>query len=163
MQGQVMRKWVTFATLKQRILLMMKNLVLCLLLLVAGAGSVCGKGKADIKFDKLTHDFGTFPESEGVVSCVFTFTNTGDGPLVIHQAMATCGCTVPEYTEEPVLPGKTGTLKVTYNGVGRYPGHFRKAINVRTNAENGELIRLYIEGNMTVEDEDAEKEQVKRP
>lgn len=142
---------------------MMKNLVLCLLLLVAGAGSVCGKGKADIKFDKLTHDFGTFPESEGVVSCVFTFTNTGDGPLVIHQAMATCGCTVPEYTEEPVLPGKTGTLKVTYNGVGRYPGHFRKAINVRTNAENGELIRLYIEGNMTVEDEDAEKEQVKRP
>lgn len=158
-----MRKWVTFATLKQRILLMMKNLVLCLLLLVAGAGSVCGKGKADIKFDKLTHDFGTFPESEGVVSCVFTFTNTGDGPLVIHQAMATCGCTVPEYTEEPVLPGKTGTLKVTYNGVGRYPGHFRKAINVRTNAENGELIRLYIEGNMTVEDEDAEKEQVKRP
>ena len=58
-----MRKWVTFATLKQRILLMMKNLVLCLLLLVAGAGSVCGKGKADIKFDKLTHDLGTFTES----------------------------------------------------------------------------------------------------
>jgi hypothetical protein len=54
---------------------------------------------------------------------------------------------VPEYTKEPVPAGKTGTIKVTYNGTGKYPGHFKKSITLRTNGKT-EMIRLYIEGNM---------------
>lgn len=52
-------------------------------------------GEAEIKFEKTSHDFGTFPESEKV-TCTFKFTNTGDNLLVIHQAIASCGCTVPD-------------------------------------------------------------------
>ncbi len=103
--------------------------------------------QAEIKFNKMTHDFGEFSESSPVVTAVFTFKNVGDAPLVIHRAMGSCGCTVPEYTQEPILPGKEGTLKVTYNGKGRYPGYFKKSITVRTNAKT-EMVRLFVEGTM---------------
>lgn len=102
---------------------------------------------AEIKFDKLTHDFGKFSESSPKVSCVFTYTNVGDSPLIINQAMASCGCTVPEYTKQPVMPGQKGEIKVTYNGTGRFPGHFKKSITIRTNGVV-EMTRLYIEGDM---------------
>lgn len=81
-------------------------------MLVLSIGYVSAQGKADIKFDKTSHNFGTFSENDPVVSCVFTFTNVGDAPLVIHQAVASCGCTVPEYTQEPVLPGKPEPLRL---------------------------------------------------
>ena len=113
---------------------------------------VCGfsfaAAQAEIKFDKLTHNFGTFSEKEAKVSCVFTYTNVGDAPLVINQAVASCGCTVPEYTKTPVQPGESGQIKVTYNGSGKFPGHFKKSITVRTNGKV-EMTRLYIEGDMT--------------
>lgn len=102
---------------------------------------------AEIKFDKLVHNFGTFSEKEPVVSCIFTFTNVGEQPLVINQAVASCGCTVPEYTKTPVQPGEKGELKVTYNGTGKFPGHFKKSITVRTNGAI-EMTRLHIEGDM---------------
>ena len=107
--------------------------------------------QAEIKFDKTTHDFGTFSENSPVVSCTFTFSNVGNAPLVIHQAVASCGCTVPDYTKEPILPGQKGTIKVTYNGTGKYPGHFKKSITLRTNAKT-EMLRIYIEGDMTAKD-----------
>lgn len=100
---------------------------------------------AEIKFEKLTHDFGTFSEKTPVVTCTFAFTNVGDKPLVINQAMASCGCTVPEYTKNPIKPGEKGELKVTYTG--KFPGHFRKNITVITNGVV-EKTRLYIEGTM---------------
>ena len=128
----------------------MKKIALFVAMLGIGI-SYASAQTADIKFDKTTHDFGTFSENNPVVSCVFTFTNIGDAPLVIHQAVASCGCTVPDYTKEPILPGKTGTIKVTYNGTGKYPGHFKKSITLRTNAKT-EMLRLYIEGNMTAKD-----------
>ena len=103
-------------------------------------------GEAEIKFEKTSHDFGTFPESEKV-TCTFKFTNTGDKLLVIHQAMASCGCTVPQYPKEPIKPGESGEIKVTYNGAGKFPGHFRKSITIRTNGKQ-EIIRLYVEGDM---------------
>lgn len=121
------------------------------MLLIMSIGYANAQGKADIKFEKTTHNFGTFSESKPVVTYTFKFTNVGDGPLVIHQAVASCGCTVPEYTQEPILPGKTGTVKVTYNGEGRYPGHFKKSITLRTNAKT-EMMRLFIEGEMTAKD-----------
>ena len=103
--------------------------------------------KAQIKFDKTTHNYGSFSESTPIQKCVFTFTNTGDQPLVINSAVASCGCTVPKYTKSPIKPGETGTINVTYNGKGKFPGHFKKTITVRTNGVP-EMVRLYIEGDM---------------
>lgn len=125
----------------------MKKLILMVAMLACGMTATMAQKQAEIKFDKLTHDFGTFSEQNPVVNCVFTFTNVGETPLVINQAVASCGCTVPEYTKTPVQPGEKGELKVTYNGTGKFPGHFKKSITVRTNG-TVEMTRLYIEGDM---------------
>lgn len=103
--------------------------------------------KAEIKFDKSIYDFGTFTENNSVMTCTFNFTNVGNAPLVITQCVASCGCTVPVYSDKPIAPGKTGSIKVTYNGKGRLPGHFKKIITVMTNAKN-KLTRLCIQGEM---------------
>lgn len=104
--------------------------------------------KAEIKFDTLRINLGTFSEKDGEQQCSFTFTNVGDAPLVINQAFASCGCTVPTYTKDPIKPGEKGKVDVTYNGKGKAEGHFLKTITIRTNAKN-EIVRLTIEGDMT--------------
>lgn len=126
----------------------MKKFILITLMLVCGMTAVMAQKPAQIKFDKTTHNFGTFSESEPKVTCSFSFTNIGEQPLMINQAIASCGCTVPEYTKTPIQPGEKGQIKVTYNGTGKFPGHFKKSITVRTNGAV-ELTRLYIEGDMT--------------
>ena len=126
----------------------MKKILVLTMLLFCGMSVALAQKPAEIKFDKLTHDFGTFSEKEPVVSCTFSFTNVGESPLIINQAVASCGCTVPEYTKTPIQPGEKGEIKVTYNGTGKFPGHFTKSITVRTNGAV-EMTRLYIEGEMT--------------
>lgn len=126
----------------------MKKILFFITMVAMGICFASAQNAAEIKFEKTTHDFGTFSEDDPVVNTTFTFTNIGNAPLVIHQAIASCGCTIPEYTQEPVMPGKKGTIKVTYNGTGKYPGHFKKSITLRTNAKT-EMIRLFIEGEMT--------------
>ena len=120
----------------------MKKLILTIFAMVTFAA-----GEAEIKFEKTSHDFGTFSESSPKVTCVFKFTNTGDKLLVIHQAIASCGCTVPQYPKEPIKPGEGGEIIVTYDGAGKFPGHFKKSITLRTNAKQ-EIVRLYVEGDM---------------
>lgn len=110
-----------------------------------------GEKAAEIKFDTLTHDFGTFAEKDGAVQCTFKFTNVGNAPLIIHQAIASCGCTVPSYPKDPIKPGERGAIEVTYNGAGKYAGPFKKLITVRTNAKETGVVRLTIEGNMKKE------------
>ena len=119
-------------------------MALTALVMLCGVTSVMAQ--AQIKFEKLSHNFGTFSENTPKVSCTFQFTNVGDEPLVINQAIASCGCTVPEYTKAPVQPGEKGEIKVTYTG--SFAGHFKKGITVRTNG-SVEMTRLYIEGEMT--------------
>ncbi|MCR4920715.1 MAG: DUF1573 domain-containing protein [Bacteroidaceae bacterium] len=102
---------------------------------------------AEIKFDTLRHDFGKFSKDDPVVECAFTFTNVGTAPLIIHTAMASCGCTVPTFTKTPVKPGEKGVISVTYDGTGKFPGHFQKTVSVRSNAVS-QLVRLTIEGTM---------------
>ena len=126
----------------------MKKIIMMTLMLVCGMTAVMAQKPAQIKFDKTTHNFGSFSENEPKVSCSFTFTNIGEQPLVINQAIASCGCTVPEYTKTPIQPGEKGEIKVTCNGTGKFPGHFKKSITVRTNGAV-EMTRLYIEGDMT--------------
>ncbi len=133
----------------------MKKIFMMMLVLVMGVAAASaqteGKKVAEIKFDSLSYNFKTFNENDGPQTCVFAFTNVGNAPLVINQAVATCGCTVPQYTKTPVMPGERGELKVTYNGTGRYPGYFKKTITVRTNGKV-EMTRLYIEGDMIVDE-----------
>ena len=126
----------------------MKKVLLITMMLICGMTFAMAQKQAEIKFDKLTHNFGTFSEKEPVVSCVFTYTNVGEQNLIINQAIASCGCTVPEYTKTPIKPGEQGIIKVTYNGAGKFPGHFKKSITVRTNGAV-EMTRLYVEGEMT--------------
>ena len=98
--------------------------------ILAIAGLNMAFAQAQIKFDKLSCDLGSFPESSPVQKCTFTFTNVGDQPLIINQAVASCGCTVPSYTKTPIKPGEKGTISVTYNGKGKFPGHFKKTIEI---------------------------------
>lgn len=126
----------------------MKKILVMTMLLICGMTTAMAQKPAEIKFDKLTHNFGSFSEKNPVVTCTFTYTNVGDQPLIVNQAVASCGCTVPEYTKTPVKPGEKGEIKVTYNGTGKFPGHFKKSITVRTNGAV-EMTRLYIEGDMT--------------
>ena len=124
----------------------MKKLILTTILSIFAMVTFAA-GEAEIKFEKTSHNFGTFPESSPKVTCSFKFTNTGDNLLVIHQAIASCGCTVPQYPKEPIKPGESGEIVVTYNGAGKFPGHFKKSITLRTNAKQ-EIVRLYVEGDM---------------
>jgi hypothetical protein len=71
-----------------------------------------------IKFDKLAHDFGKIKANEKV-SFDFVFTNTGKTPLIISNAVASCGCTVPEIPKEPILAGAKGKINVVFNSVGK--------------------------------------------
>lgn len=111
-------------------------------------GKTNAKSYAEIKFDTLRCDLGIFPESDAVRKHSFTFTNTGTAPLIINQAFASCGCTVPTFTKDPIKPGDKGSIDVTYNGTGLMPGRFSKTITVRSNAKT-RIVRLVVEGEMT--------------
>lgn len=102
---------------------------------------------AEVKFDTLRHNFGHFSRKDPIVRCTFAFTNTGTAPLIIHQAFATCGCTVPTWPRKPIKPGERGMIEVTYNGTDKFPGHFQKTVTIRSNAIT-EVVRLTIEGTM---------------
>lgn len=96
---------------------------------------------AVITFEEKTHDFGTIKEADGPVSCEFLFTNTGNEPLVIINVNASCGCTRPEFPKKPIMPGKKGEIKVTFNPAGR-PGEFVKDVKVRTNGNKRPILQI---------------------
>lgn len=127
---------------------MKKFLIMSVMLMASVCFAMAQQNQASIKFDTMIHNFGTFSENQPTQKCVFTFTNVGTAPLIINQAVASCGCTIPSYTKAPIKPGEKGEIKVTYNGTGAFPGHFKKTITVRTNGVT-ELTRLYIEGVMS--------------
>ncbi len=102
-------------------------------------------GQGVLKFTKDTHDFGTIVEGK-VASYDFQFKNEGNAPIIISNVAASCGCTTPYWTHEPVLPGKTGKITASYNSAGR-PGPFTKTITVTSNATEASLI-LTINGNV---------------
>lgn len=87
---------------------------------------------AEIQFEKLDHSFGKIKEEAGPANYNFNFVNTGKVPMVIQGVEASCGCTTPEWSREPILPGKKGFIKVSYNPDQR-PGVFTKSITVNAN------------------------------
>ena len=97
-------------------------------------------------FDKTEHNFGKFPE-EKPQTYTFKFKNTGDRPFVIKQAFASCGCTIPSYSQEPVAPGKRGEIKVVVQRTRQIRRRIHQGDHVRSDASN-ETVRLYIKGDM---------------
>lgn len=102
--------------------------------------------KAKIVFEETSHNFGTIKESAGLAKTTFKFKNEGEAPLVLSNVRASCGCTTPKWTREPIAPGKEGTIDVTYNPK-RRPGSFSKSITVSSNAENSSVV-LRISGKV---------------
>ena len=102
--------------------------------------------QAEATFATMSHDFGAIQEAKGPVSCTFEFTNTGNKPLLIIDAVASCGCTRPEYPSKPIKPGKKGKIKVTFSPIGR-PGAFKKTVKVKTNGKV-RTVALTIEGTV---------------
>ncbi|GAA4088413.1 DUF1573 domain-containing protein [Mucilaginibacter panaciglaebae] len=124
----------------------MKKLLLATLM--AGTLMACNQKKkadinyttdgSDIKYESPTYDFGKIKQGESV-SHSFKFTNTGKSPLIIVSAVASCGCTTPNWPKSPVMPGDTGSISVTFNSVGK-SGLQDKLITVTANSQPAQSI-----------------------
>jgi hypothetical protein len=98
---------------------------------------------AAASWKSAAHNFGKIKQGEPVTA-TFTFTNTGDAPLVLTEVKGSCGCTATDYTKEALAPGKSGYVKATYNAAS--PGVFSKTVTV-TNS-TGEVKLLIIKGEV---------------
>jgi len=96
-----------------------------------------------IHFGSLIHDYDTIPFG-GDGRCSFTFTNTGDAPLVISTFRSSCGCLVPDWDRDPVLPGATGTVRLKYDTLREGP--FTKSATLHSNAVDAPVLVLRIKG-----------------
>ncbi len=130
----------------------MKNIPLIAILTFFAIGFyMCGQDrqessaeKSSIEFDTLSHSYGEIIfSSDGEFE--FVFTNTGEAPLIVSHVKSTCGCTVPEWSKEPIIAGKKGSIRVIYDT--HRVGAFAKSIYVYSNAENG-VIKLMISGKV---------------
>ena len=97
-----------------------------------------------ITFEKITHDYGTVTKG-GDGTCEFKFKNTGVEPLILSNVQSSCGCTVPEWPREPILKGKSASVKVKYDT--NRVGQINKTITVMSNAKEA-AIQLKIVGNV---------------
>ena len=102
-------------------------------------------GQSLISFSRMSHDFGTIIEGEMVV-CYFDYENIGERELVITSVEATCGCTTPDWTREPLKPGEKERLKIIFDAKGR-SGAQRKVVTVMSNGDNFP-VRLTIKANV---------------
>ena len=118
-----------------------------ILLFTVYISAIAFAAQPSMEFTKTEHNFGTIKEEIGAVTTKFEFTNNGDSPLIIQRVSASCGCTTPSYTSEPILPGKKGAITAKYSTV-RRPGTFNKTIRVYSNVPDTVYV-LTIKGNVT--------------
>lgn len=95
-------------------------------------------------FDAQNFDFGKIKQGSPVTH-EFKFTNTGKVPMIITNVQASCGCTTPDWSKEPIAPGSKGFIKATYNAASA--GAFNKAVTVTANIPNGS-VQLFIKGEV---------------
>jgi hypothetical protein len=108
--------------------------------------SVSAFSQPVMKLTESEHDFGTFKEEAGKQTYNFQVTNTGNAPLVIQNVVASCGCTQPEWTRQPIPAGGTGTITAIYDPKDR-PGRFSKTLSVYTNSKP-EVVVFVIKGEV---------------
>ncbi len=112
---------------------------------IALFGTIALASAQTITFDKTTFDYGMIkPSSDG--TRFFTVTNTGDKPLIISNVKASCGCTTPEFSQDPIAPGKSAKIKVGYATAN--PGPFNKMIEVFSNDPVNSRSVIYIKGDV---------------
>lgn len=111
----------------------------------------------EITFDKTVHDYGTI-EYNGDGKCEFKFTNTGKEPLILTNVRSSCGCTVPKWPREPILPGQSEVINVEYktNRIGR----INKTITVQSNGKTSSVV-LRIQGQVLKPEETTPPENAK--
>ena len=102
--------------------------------------------KTTIQFDAMEHDFGTI-DQQTTNPTTFTFTNTGDAPLIIAGAKGSCGCTVPDYPRQPIAPGEKGEIKVVYSP-NNQANQQQKTVTITANTEPATTV-LKIKANVT--------------
>ncbi len=110
-----------------------------------GIDSSAASAKPVLSFKDTLHNFGAIHEGE-TVQHDFEFTNTGKTPLIITSATGSCGCTVPEYPHDPIAPGKSGIMKVTFNSAGKSGRMFKTVILHANTVRNAHM--LYIESEV---------------
>jgi hypothetical protein len=121
----------------------MKRLFLVFSILSIGASVLA---QPVMKLTSSEHDFGTFKEEAGRQTFDFMVSNTGNAPLVIQNIVASCGCTTPDWTREPIQPGAKGKITAIYDPAGR-PGQFNKTLSVYTNSDPN-IVVLTIKGEV---------------
>lgn len=99
-----------------------------------------------IEFEKTVHNFNEIAIGEKK-SWAFKFTNTGNAPLIINNVIASCGCTVARYPKEPIQPGDSEYIKLTFDSTGRKEGKFQKDARVMSNTVPN-VNKIYIEGKI---------------
>jgi hypothetical protein len=97
-----------------------------------------------ISFAKTVHDYGTIYQNDDG-TCQFEFTNTGKEPLILSRPKSSCGCTVPTWPKQPILPGKSEAIKVTYST--KRVGPINKTVTIYSNASNSPVV-LRIKGKV---------------
>lgn len=117
----------------KRIILLFGIILIALLGVNAQTAEADNPMAPEITFNKLIHDYGTIYQN-GNGDCEFEFTNTGKEPLVLTNVRSSCGCTVPKWPRQPILPGKTEVIKVKYK-TSRL-GKINKSVTVQCNAKN---------------------------
>jgi hypothetical protein len=115
---------------------------LLLVALIFSSTSIFAQKKADdiAKLNVETYDFGKIKQNVPAIATI-TVTNIGTDPLLIEQATPSCGCTISDYTKTPIAPGKTGTIKATYNAAS--VGHIDKTLTVKfAGADDVKFVKL---------------------
>ena len=126
----------------------MKKILLFAIAMVM-AFTVSAQEKQIIEIAEKTYDFGTIKEEDGRVTHVFTFKNVTEGALTIKNVRASCGCTTPAWSREPIAPGAEAQITVTYNASGR-PGAFHKSVTVTLSNGTEDFTQvLFIKGKVT--------------
>lgn len=111
----------------------------------------------EISFEKTVHDYGTIPY-KGDGKCEFKFTNTGKEPLILTNVRSSCGCTVPKWPREPILPGQSEVIHVEYKTT--RIGRINKSITVHSNAKNSSVV-LRIKGQVARQEQSGTPENSK--
>ena len=124
----------------------MKRIIFICMAICMIANVAYAQKKAVIAVEKATHDFGKIKESAGEVTHAFTLLNKGGKPLVVTRVVASCGCTTPTWNKEPIKPGGSTSLSITFDPEYRV-GPFVKTIAVYSNGKTGSFI-LTIRGEV---------------
>ena len=113
----------------------------------------------EIQFDKTVHDYGNIMQGDNG-ECEFKFKNTGKEPLILTNVYSSCGCTVPSWPKEPIMPGKSEEIKVKYNTT--RIGTINKKVTVISNAVNTP-VELYIKGKVSSKPAETLPEKTQSP